>query len=219
MHVRGAMRTHLVLLVCSTLALLAIACGVGGKKDAAHAAINTMSVEERRETFEATLRILDEEPELVDELYATTRRHPKTFSRIMENATRDLREEEVAKLTAQLLARHPESVEQTLVRSTDEIAKSKESRAAMRRAIEKRSDKTVDILTDDADTLARLVAVSLAILEKKPAARKAMLLAVRRNRERLVEFVKDDPPLAKDLAEQFLRGVIDDTKEEKVKKR
>src|SRR4051794_14214424 len=84
-----------------------VACTTSQKKDATKTAFDAMSASERRDTFEASLRVLDERLEIVDELYAVTRRHPKTMHRILENTTRDLAEQDLASATAELLAANP----------------------------------------------------------------------------------------------------------------
>ena len=44
----------------------AVSCTTGAKKDVAKTALDAMPADERLETFEATARVLDERPELVD---------------------------------------------------------------------------------------------------------------------------------------------------------
>jgi hypothetical protein len=46
----------------------------------------------RRETFEATLRLLDEKPEYVDEFFQLARGHPKTLGRFLRDTSRSLHE-------------------------------------------------------------------------------------------------------------------------------
>ena len=191
-------------------AAISVACGVGTKQEVAKTTLTSMSDSERRETFEATARVLDEHPELVDELYAVTRRHEATMRRFLANTSRDLHDPGLATATAELLAEHPDSVEQTMVRTTDAVAKNEASRHAMSRAIASRADETVDILTDDPEALSRVLTASLETLEKKPKARGAALVAVRKNRRRIVAFVKNDPALAKDMTEELLRALVED---------
>lgn len=188
------------------------ACGVTPKKEVAHAALSTMSTEDRRETFEATVRVLDEKPELVDEFYVVAKQHPVTFTRFIANTARDLHEPEMAKITGEHLARHPDSLERTLVATTDAIVPRPDARSAMTRAMSARAKRTVDILTDDPDTLARILTATLEALEKKPAARTAAIAAVRKNRAQIVSLVKNDPELSKEIAEELVGGVVDKVK-------
>ncbi len=191
-------------------AAIGVACGVGTKREVAKTTLTSMSDTDRRETFEATARVLDEHPELVDELYAVTKQHDATMRRFLANAARDLREPGLSIATAEQLAAHPDSVEQTIVRATDFVAKNEPSRRAMGRAVASRADEMVDILTDDPDALSRVVTASLETLQKKPEARSAALLAVRKNRGRIVAFVKNDKTLAKEMTEELLRALVED---------
>lgn len=191
---------------------LLVACGVGPKKEAAHAALTSMPDDQRRQTFEATVRVLDEKPEFVDEFYAVAKQHPVTFGRFMANTTRDLHEPELAKTNGELLVRHPDSLEQTLIATTHAALPLKDARKALNKAMAETAPQQVDILTDDADVLARVLAASLQIIDQKPRARTAMIAAVRKNRTRIVALVKDDPELSKELAEELAGGVIDKVK-------
>lgn len=154
--------------------------------------------------------MLDEEPKLVDELYSVVRAHPSTMHRFLRNASRDLKEPELAQMTAELLAKHPASVEETLIASIDAIAKEPNARLAMDRAIARRAEKAVDILTDDASTLGRIVAASTVIVERKSRARENVLRAAREQRHSIIAFVKSDPELAKEMTEELLRQAVKD---------
>ena len=113
-------------------------------------------------------------------------------------------------MTAELLVKHPDSLEQVLTSTIDHMMPLADARGAMNRAIASRPDQAVDVLTDDPATLARLVASSLSTLERKPKARAAVLAAVRKNRAHALAFVKSDPEFSKEVAEELLREVVED---------
>jgi hypothetical protein len=196
------------------IAVLALAaafgCGTEGKKTIAKSAIESMGPEERRESFEATVRMLDEKPALIDEVYSVVRTHPATMHRFIANASRDLKDPGLANMTAELLAKEPASVEQTMIASLDAVAKQPEARRAMRRAMVQRAGKAVDILTDDPETLGRVLAASMTIVEEKPLARDNVLRAVRQQRRGIIAFVKSDPELSKEMTEELLREAVKD---------
>jgi hypothetical protein len=202
----------LSLLGLMTAATIAVTpgCTTEGKKGVAKSAINSMGPEERRETFEATARILDEQPALVDELYAVTREHRPMMHRFLENASHDLKEPWLADMTAEILVKDPASLEQTLVSVTSATAKEPKARMAFDRGIARQPEKVVDILTDDANTLARVVAASLTTIQKKPRARDNVLIAAKQERQRILAFVKSDPELSKELTEELLREAVKD---------
>lgn len=211
-----------VAVLCVAACFVGVACGAGAKQEVAETALTKMSPESRRTSFEATLRVLDENPELVDELYAVTRKHPVTMTRFTANTARDLREPELARITGELLAKNPESLEQTLVTTTDIIVhteKKDPARKAMSSAMAARAEQMVDVLTDDPQATTKMVRASLAMLEKKPQAKSAMLTAVKNNREGIVAFVKSDPGLAKDMGEELVKEVLGIDKDEKAKKK
>lgn len=185
------------LVVAITLAFAATAaCGTEAKKDIAKSAIDTMPDDQRRQTFEATARMLDENPELVDELYAIVRTHKPTMQRFIWNAAGDLREPWLADSAAKAIAEHPEAIEQVLVSSIDAISESPQARKAMTRGMTKRADKAVDILTDDRSSLAQLTEASIRVLRQKPQARANVLAATKLV---LRESMKDESALGQVL--------------------
>ncbi len=186
------------------------ACGTGTKKEVAKTALDAMPKKERLDSFEATSRVLDEHPEFVDEFYAEARHHPPLFDRFIMNAARDLKNKEYAEITAKHLVANPDSVEQVLVTSMDYIAKAPSARAAMNRAMISRAEEAVDIITDDPATVGRMVEAGLLVVEKKPQARRSTVLAVQKNRGRILAFVKEDPALTKELGEQVVRELVKD---------
>src|SRR5205823_4406550 len=93
----------------------------------------------RKSTFEATLRVLDENPTYVDELFAQAMRHPRTLDRFVADTSARLDEPELSNLTARHLAEQPAALEQILV-ATQEAAQSEpKAQAAIARAIERRA--------------------------------------------------------------------------------
>jgi len=188
----------------------AAACGTGTKEEVAKTALDAMPKNERLDSFEATSRVLDEHPEFVDEFYSAARRHPALFDRFIMNAARDLKDEQYATITAKHLVANPDSLEKVLVTTMDFIAKAAAPRAAMNRAMISRAEEATDIITDDPATVARLVEAGLLIVEKKPQARRSAVLAVQKNRGRILAFVKEDPALSKELGEQVVREMVKD---------
>ncbi len=179
----------------------AIACTTAQKKDIAKSAVDAMSPTDRREAIEATIRIADEKPELVDELAEAARRHPKTLYRFLADTARDLREPSLANPTAELLVKNPESLEEMFVLTPDFAVGSPEARAAMNRAMTRRAREIDDIVTDDPVAMSRITA---ALLELAPHKRKALIAAVRANRKTILGLVERDPELARELAEPIL---------------
>jgi hypothetical protein len=191
---------------------LAPGCSTEGKKDVAKSALASMAPEQRRDSFEATARLLDEQPELVDELYVVMRRHRPTMHRFLVNATsQDLKEPWLADMAAEVLADHPAAIEPTFIAAMDAIAPEPEARAAMNRAVARRAEKAVDIMTDSPETMDRVLAASMVTLERKPRARENVRAAVHQQRQQIIAFAKANPELGRDLTEDLLHQVVKDS--------
>ena len=198
----------LVLAACLGAALSA--CSIGQKKQAAESAFDAMSEQERLETFEAMARLLDENPAMVDRMYGVVRRHRPMMDRFLDNAANDLQDPELAWRTAERLAARPAALVVTLRAATDAVAKVPEARVAMNRAIRDRAETMTDILTDDDQTVGRMLEVALRVLAKKPRARQSALLAVRAHRGELLAFVKEDKQLAKAMTKELVSEAVED---------
>jgi hypothetical protein len=189
----------------------AAACSTATKQKAAETTLTSVSAAERKDTFEATARMLDDHPEFVGELYQVMRRHPRSLEPFLANATADMEDNAWLNETlAKLLASHPVSLERILTANMDAIPREPEARAAMRRAMAAKAPAAVDVLTDEPTALAAFVEATLAAVEKKPAAREAVLAAVKKNRKRLLAVMLADKELAQELTEQVLREAVKD---------
>lgn len=198
-------------LVCGVVLGGAVSCTAAAKKDAAKTALDAMSDEDRRETWEATARILDRRPEWVDELYTTLRKsHDPTMRRFLENTTRDLHEQGLAKATAQLLVQYPDSLQTTLELTTDSVVDHPDARQAMNRAMTSRAAEMVDVMTDEPKTVSTMVKELLVSVEKKPSARRGAIVAVRDHRSRIVALITQDGDLTKAVAKQLLHAAVKD---------
>lgn len=204
------MNTSLRTMLALAPIALVVACGVSEQKSVAKAAVNTTSESQRETTFEATAQLLDEKPQLVDELYGVMRLHPKAMERFLANTSTDLDQKWLAKQTAAYLVKNPAGVEEVMSATIPAIAKEPKARAAMNRALAAHADATVDILTDDPEALTKVVSAMLTITEKKPGARKNLLTAVHENRAKAVAFAKEDPALARAIAVEVVKEVVKD---------
>lgn len=86
---------------------------------------------ERRDTMRTTLKIYDEHPEYVDELFAAAREHEATFQRLLQRAAIALEDPAFATLTAGPIAERPLAAEHT-TRATLAAAR---TRPELRRAL------------------------------------------------------------------------------------
>jgi hypothetical protein len=125
-----------------------LACSAGQKRPVVEKAVE--GEETRRELFEATLRVLDEHPEYVDEFFElAVSKHPETLRRFIEDTAARLDDEALAKPTAAALARHPDGLEQILVSTLDASAGRAEARRAIASAIAARPERAARILSEN----------------------------------------------------------------------
>jgi len=93
-------------LVSLVLLLLLAACS---KESVLRSALEDPA--ERRETMELTLKIFDEHPEYVAELFAQARGHRSTFDQLVKQAAVALEDQAFAAEVADKLSTHPKAVE------------------------------------------------------------------------------------------------------------
>lgn len=190
--------------------IVVAACGVHTDKAVTKAAIDNSSTSQRKKAYEATAQIMDEDGAVVDELYSVMRLHPKSMDRFMADASTDLDQKWIAKNMAGYLTKNPAGLEEVLLAAVPAVEKEPKARIAMNKALAAKSDQTADILTDDPHAMAKVIKSLLTVTEKKPAARKNMITAIHEDREAIMAFVKEDKPLAKAIALEFLREELKD---------
>jgi hypothetical protein len=192
-----------------------VACSstTGGK--AVRKTLDTMDESQRESVFEATSKALDSRPELVDELYAVTRRHPVTFNRFLANAARDLADPELARTTGELLSRHPKSLEQVLLATLDQSQDKPDSRAAIARAMQKRQVLVASIQTDSPSAVHAVMNRTIQQLPSKPGSQEALLRSMRESADQIAAILAKDPKTVTVLMEALLdEGVAPDVVKE-----
>jgi hypothetical protein len=91
--------------------------------------------EERKETMMITLKVFDEHPEYVDELFVLAREHDATFERLVVQTALALEDPAFAKKVAEVLASHPNAIELSTRATLAEARTKPELRHALARAI------------------------------------------------------------------------------------
>lgn len=148
----------------------------------------------RAEYLEAALRVLDEHPEYVDELFRLAReRHPASLDQFVASAVADLHDRSLADLAAGHLARNPASVEEILIRTLEAAEGRPAARAAVGRAIAARREIAAAIITDDARRAEALLLATVDLLASKQAARQALLGVIRARARELTGLIARDP--------------------------
>ena len=159
----------------------------------------------RRESLEATLRVLDEHPEYVDEFFVAARRHPLTLDRFMKNAANELERDEFARLVAKRLTTSPKALKQVLIASLDEASDDPAALRAMAEAMAERPQlAAIVVVQTDASLRQTLHALLLEVL-KNPAARRSFLAGLAENSDPLARILAPNPDVLHALVKAWVR--------------
>jgi hypothetical protein len=146
--------SHSVAALALAFAALGVACTPAQKKPMIETAFSNR--ETRHESFEATLRELDQNPKYVDELFKMTLKHPSTLDRLLQNTAQQLRHEEFARRSAAHLVAEPEGLKATLIATMVEIQDDPEAQKAFIQALDQTRDLNAAVLAKHPDVMARL---------------------------------------------------------------
>jgi hypothetical protein len=201
------MRTHAfpssMLLVAIAAVLSLVGCSVGQKRTVLETAFDER--ERRQEYFEATLRVLDENPEYVDEFFVHASKHPKTLDRFIANTARELRDEKLARMTARHLAANPESLKRVLVETLEAAKLDRDARAAIAAAIEDESKVAADVITDSASATSATFEATVNAIAEKPEARAAFLASMQKTSPVIAEYLSKNPTTLKAMTKALLK--------------
>jgi hypothetical protein len=182
---------HSLQLLLATGGLLA--CTPSQQKPVVATAID--SDEARATSFEATLRVLDEHPEYVDELFARSRHHPKTLDRLLYNSAQHLHEEELAHRAAVQLTGAPAGLKMTLIASLEKMQDQPAALEAGAAAIEERPQEAAHMLVQRERGIIRTVHALVIEIQKKPEAARAFRQALSENSDAVAAVITKDPEL------------------------
>lgn len=150
-------RSHLIAILSVALAA---SCTTKQKAEITDEAMK--DPERRREILEATLRVLDANPEYTDEMFQLARRH-KAFDRLLGNTAASVKDPELAQRVARQLVAYPDGL-RTVMAETLEAAQNKpDAQLAIVEAMERRADIAAAYLVEHPKQLAE---VSKALVRK-----------------------------------------------------
>jgi hypothetical protein len=153
------------------------------------------SEDSRHTSFEATLRVLDQHPEYVDELFAQARRHPATLDRLLQDTAQHLDEPDLAKRTAVQLSAAPAGLKATLVASLDDMQDKPKALKAAAEAIESRPKETAHMLVQSDDAIRRTMHALVVEVHKTPESEAVFREALSQNSDALAAIITKDPEL------------------------
>lgn len=198
--------------VTGTLVLAAtiVCCASQVKQEGIEKVLGAMSTDQRRSSFEDTSKVLDQHPDWIDDFYVVARKHPALMRRFLTNAARDLKEPELAALTAELLVNEPASTEQMLKATVDAAVSKQDARKAINRAVASRAEAMSEIMSDDPATMDAVMGASIAVASRKPKAKQALVQAMNHHAVQVVEFAANDPKLMGAMAKPVLEAALKD---------
>jgi hypothetical protein len=189
------------------LPLALVACTPAQQKPVIATAVD--DADARHTSFEATLRILDEHPEYVDELFAQSRQHPKTLDRLLYDTAQHLHEEELAKRTAVQLCDAPAGLKTTLIASLDQMQDQPAALNAAAEAIEERPKETANMVTQRELAIRRTVHALVIAVQQKPKAESAFREALSENSDALAEIITKDPELVGKMVKSISKAGVE----------
>jgi hypothetical protein len=185
------------------LVVLLLGCSAGAQKPAISSALDDDGV--RRDAFEATLRVLDENPTYVDELFAATLRHPKTLDRFLRATARELQRDEFARVVAVRLTAEPAGLKQVFIANLDEASDDPTALRAMSDAMAERPQlSAIVVVQSDASLRGTLREVLQEVL-KNAEARRSFLAGVAENSDAMARVIAPNPEVLGALIKAFAR--------------
>lgn len=185
-----------------------LGCSITQKKSVLETAFS--ETDRRHEYFEATLRVLDQNPDYVDEFFAQAKAHPRTLDRFVAATARDLHDTRLAKMTAQHLVANPASLKQVLVQTLMAAKPNAKARRAIAAAIEAKIDIATDLISDRPSAVAASLEATVNAIADKPEARAAFLAAMQRSSPTIARYLAADPETLKVMTRALLREAVQD---------
>jgi hypothetical protein len=191
-----------------TMIPLLTACAAVPKKPLVDAAMK--DPETRKDVVETVLRTLDEHPEYDDDVYQATKKHPKTFSRMIELASHDLRDKTFADSTTAIVAKDAAGTAEALVSAAEQVKKTPETNEAVNRKVSAHADLVVSLLNRDRPALDALLEAVLRAADKDEKARAVLLDVIQAAAPHILELVARDPKILSGVTEAILRAAMHD---------
>lgn len=193
-------------LPCLLLVTLSLGCSAGAQKPAIATALDDR--ERRQEAFEATLRVLDEHPEYVDDLFRATLRHPATLDRFMQNTAKELERDEFARFTAKRLVADPEGLKRVFIAVLDEASDDPAALKAISEVMAERPQLAAIVVVQSDASLRRTLHALLAEVLKNPEARRSFVAALHENSDALAHIITPNSQLMAALLKAFIRAGV-----------
>jgi hypothetical protein len=183
------------------LALCLEACSASTERPAVDATLSNPKL--RHESLEATLRVTDEHPEYVDELFALTLKHPVTLDRFLQNTAAALEREDFSRATARRLAERPGGLRQVMIANFDAISDKPASLDGVSQAMLARPQIAAMATVQRPDTVRAIVHALMMEVLKNRTARVAFLEALQENSGAMAHVIAPNPKVMASLLRAF----------------
>jgi len=198
---------HAITVLVMMIPLLT-ACGAVPKKPLIDAAMGNPQT--RKDVIETVLRTLDEHPEYDDDVYQATKRHPKTFSRMVELASHDLSDKPFADFTTAVVVKDAPGTAEALISAAEQVKKTPETNEAVNLKVSAHADLVVSLVNRDRPALDALLEAVLRAADKDEKARAALLDVIQAAAPHILELVARDPKILSGVTEAILRAAMHD---------
>lgn len=197
-------------LLCLVVALPLVACSPSVKTRRAllSSAISTQPA--RQKTFEATLQVLDEHPEYIDELFQQLLEHPKALNHFLAVNCSGLDDPLYAALLARHLVRYRRSLTEVMVQVLEAAREKPEAQQAMARALEKQPGLTAATITSRPSAVSAATGPLLDALQAHPDSLKAFLAVLRERKELVTQQLLSDPDTLTALVGELAKQGVED---------
>jgi hypothetical protein len=164
----------------------------------------------RWETFEATLRVLDEHPEYVDELFQQMLQHRPALNRFLAINASGLDDPQYAALMARHLVRHPRPLTEVMIQVLEAAKDKPEAQQAMALAMDRQAGLTAQTTASRTGTVVSSTRALLDVFSTDARARQAYLEVLQERKEQVAAILLSDPEaLAAVMGAMAERGVKD----------
>jgi hypothetical protein len=171
-----------------------LGCSAGAQKPAVESALRGAKL--RHETFEATLRALDDHPEYVPEFLELAMHHETTLDAFLEDTARRLEADPLARRTAVHLANHPKAIEQVLISTLDAISDKPAGEDAAAQAMASRPQLAAIVISQREDALKSTLHALVVEVLKNSRARGWFLQGMAENSGELASMIANDSEVA-----------------------
>jgi len=196
-------------LICSLLVIVA-GCHASEQKPAMQAAWQSPQV--RHESFEATLRVLDEHPEWVPELMDVAVTHA-AIEAILQDTVRRLEEDGFSRKTAKHLAADPKALKQILIATLDAVSDQPAGEDAAAQAMASRPQLAAIVISQREDALKSTLHALVEEVRKNARARAWFLQAMTADSAQLTELLASDSRVAGAFAKALAHVGVEKSKD------